>query len=449
MSGQITDEAYRTAIAEIDSINGQHSGQDVGLIANDAECGVDDEGRDGPSGASGLDDRVPDIAAPDVPLRVTSDQEVTGRAAGRPDWVPNAKDAIEPDNAAARITDRDTPPSTLSAAATSDEIDGTTVASDRVGGSHVPEPDRAQPRDRRSRSATKPTSQRKVAANRVNARRSTGPQTAAGKARSALNALKSGANADPNRPLNWGPFGETPEAIASFKHSIVASFECTSPVLTRAAEALAAAMLSSDRLGRAEEVIVREAGLRALGRSVGATDADLAEELLADIVEALEWLCRVFELSERNGGSLAWKRVVAAALEPGQAEALVHLFDQQCQIRITVEPDRTGDREPTTEKQWRRVLRGYVDELFQGDPVELNEWLEERAHAVTSSLPGLRLAASVPATHREAEEARTVAQAIMSLAEVQARTDRRVAAKLRAYQDLLKIARTGDAVEDG
>src|SRR5688572_26986208 len=79
----------------------------------------------------------------------------------------------------------------------------------------------SRPRKRK----TKPATEKRVVANRANASKSTGPRTAAGKARSRFNALRHGLCA---RVILLP--GEDREEFEEFAHDLIADLEPVGPV---------------------------------------------------------------------------------------------------------------------------------------------------------------------------------------------------------------------------
>jgi hypothetical protein len=121
--------------------------------------------------------------------------------------------------------------------------------------------------------ARSPCSGRRAAANRRNARRSTGPRTQEGKARSSLNAVKTGCFA--RTPLLPG---EEPAEMEAFVAEIIADLSPATAGERDLAERIAGLLWRRRRLWRAEEeVIAEEFGL------------PMDEEDAVDLEEGLEW----------------------------------------------------------------------------------------------------------------------------------------------------------------
>lgn len=92
-------------------------------------------------------------------------------------------------------------------------------------------------------------SEKQAAANRNNARRSTGPRSSSGKARSAKNATKHGAYAAPVA-ITTGAFVEDPLEMEQFVEDIVAALGPRDAIERVAAGRVAAAVVHADRVTR-------------------------------------------------------------------------------------------------------------------------------------------------------------------------------------------------------
>lgn len=92
---------------------------------------------------------------------------------------------------------------------------------------------------------------RKIAANRLNARRSTGPRTAQGKLRSSLNALRHGLCARPLREA-MRALGEDPREFDRLRRDFIASFEPAAPFERALVEDLAYLWWKKSRAERSQ-----------------------------------------------------------------------------------------------------------------------------------------------------------------------------------------------------
>jgi hypothetical protein len=89
----------------------------------------------------------------------------------------------------------------------------------------------------------------RIHANRMNALRSTGPRTTAGKRRAALNAVKAGLYA---KHLVIGALGESQEELASFCRAVIGDLDPRGAVEREVAERIAALLWRLRRPARAE-----------------------------------------------------------------------------------------------------------------------------------------------------------------------------------------------------
>jgi hypothetical protein len=103
--------------------------------------------------------------------------------------------------------------------------------------------------------STAQVSERKQQANRENARRATGPRTAAGKQASSMNALKYGAFATMSVAISRGAFAEDPDELEGYIADIVESLRPRDALEREEANRVAIAYLRADRLSRYEAEI--------------------------------------------------------------------------------------------------------------------------------------------------------------------------------------------------
>lgn len=181
---------------------------------------------------------------------------------------------------------------------------------------------------------SKPISESKLAANRANARRSTGPRTAQGKSRSATNAITHGLL---SRVLPEEPSSTTPSTLDSF----TAQFAPASP-LERSLVARLAALNS--RLHRITEI---EAGLfeQNLTRVLGVYP-ELAMGASRHLSAAYEWASKSINLLSFYEARLSrdFHRTLAdlrqtqnlRRFEETTAESLKLELDKQSQIQAEV-----------------------------------------------------------------------------------------------------------------
>ncbi len=98
------------------------------------------------------------------------------------------------------------------------------------------------------------TSAAQIEANRRNARLSTGPRTAEGKARSSRNAVKHDLRGAAPITISRGAFAEDPEQVQSFVEEVVAELQPDGPQEVAEALAIAALHVRRRRLPQLEAI---------------------------------------------------------------------------------------------------------------------------------------------------------------------------------------------------
>jgi hypothetical protein len=98
--------------------------------------------------------------------------------------------------------------------------------------------------------ADSPSSGRRAEANRRNAKRSTGPRTPEGKARSSKNATKAGVFVATLGPITKGPFEEDPEEFADQAEALISAHAPRDALEVAGAVRITSLMIGMDRLDR-------------------------------------------------------------------------------------------------------------------------------------------------------------------------------------------------------
>ena len=117
-----------------------------------------------------------------------------------------------------------------------------------------------------------------IAANRRNAKKSTGPRTEEGKERSSMNATKHGCYSERSYAIPSGPLAEDPEEIQRFLDDIVADLDPRTLLERTLAQQLAQCFLRASRLALMEaDAIAKVASTKhSLDQLPSAPDVDPA-----------------------------------------------------------------------------------------------------------------------------------------------------------------------------
>jgi hypothetical protein len=152
-----------------------------------------------------------------------------------------------------------------------------------------PEKDIRMPKSTKPRTNPKPVSEKRLAANRANAARSTGPRTPDGKARSAQNARKHGLAGTSYAVVRL----EDADAVARLRADLIAVYQPVNSQELFALERMALAQLSILRAAQLE------AGLFTMGMNDAAADPRIyLEDRLTDNVEVPTGQSRAYFMAE-------------------------------------------------------------------------------------------------------------------------------------------------------
>jgi hypothetical protein len=225
---------------------------------------------------------------------------------------------------------------------------------------------------------TRRLTQREIDARRENAKKSTGPRSAAGKARVRLNAMKHGVTARLPEYIPRGPLRESPNEVATF---IAAVVELLAPlnVLARDRAERIANLLWRQRRSRRWEV----AGLAAVGVS---DESDVWMEHKAE---------------EHEFAAQYITQLETAELDRDHFEALTIVFYHGANLD-DIEGWREGE-EPSTPEGWRDLIKRILTHKWES-PAEASMWAAEHAPQIRVDAMRVRLPAMEAAARAAVED---------------------------------------------
>lgn len=201
-----------------------------------------------------------------------------------------------------------------------------------------------------------------IAANRRNAKRSTGPRTARGKGRIRQNALKHGAYASVEVAVEHGPFAEDPHEVQELLTQLVDALAPRDIHEECRARRIAMLQLQERRLDAYEATLLQQAEVADTIRREQRADA--TEEEVRDLIVAWN-AARSTDARDRSktsqDASLPWELMaiwLRAVL--GGAVRVSGLWDSQ--------------REPKGDDEWRRAFEAIARHHFP-TPQALAEFL--------------------------------------------------------------------------
>lgn len=265
-------------------------------------------------------------------------------------------------------------------------------------------------------------SARQVAANRANAKNSTGPRTPEGKETSSRNATKTGIFADPDRPLQAGTFPEDPEEYRAHKLAFVSALNPANAVEEHLARKAWTTAIRATRLDRAEAHLLEGASQLAKDDSVWINVATTS--LMADrraYAMILDWSASRTDSSDAARNADFDFEAMALRLCCLQGGFIPGILDE--------------DAAPTTADGWRDAFLTIADQVFDS-PNDLVEW-------VTSKLS--KAERELAAVHGRA--AQIGAEQMLPVLERLAKVDARLSALLERQLNYLASRRMRAADE--
>ena len=257
-----------------------------------------------------------------------------------------------------------------------------------------------------------------VAANQANARRSTGPTTAEGKAGSAQNAVRTGVWAMGPCAVTRGEFAEDPAEVGAFLDGIVESLAPRDDVEGAQAQIVAIRYLQVCRVGRLEPLMLGAAGTVSAYSRRSNNQSIATAEAHAELVEQL----------------LAW---IGGDIDAAEVD-----FEAATRFLLREHPSYSGwkpweEDEPTTRSDWEQAFQRTRARVWPDDTTALT-WLREQRLFLAQQLPDLKEAAVDQA-------AQQVLERFGELTETQRRISRGLERALADYERLQARPRTAEA----
>ena len=220
------------------------------------------------------------------------------------------------------------------------------------------------------------SSEGRLRANRSNAQHSTGPTTAEGKARSSMNALKSGVYANTARPIAIGQLGEDHDGVAGLVSATVTELDPRNTLELVWATKVAGLIVAEHRRDRYEAYRLEAASRLSPAdhRAIGGDPADLLfrNHMLTYLWQWGHYL------------KIAAQDPTKATAEPFTDPADQACFQHLCKMLrtdlktpITVKDLWDDKHEPADDQAWKRCFKTIIAKQF-ATPDEILTWVQHR-----------------------------------------------------------------------
>lgn len=226
------------------------------------------------------------------------------------------------------------------------------------------------PADSTSRSRSKtPSSERRVAANRSNAKKSTGPKTEAGKERSSRNSQKHHIFVSRIEPIEDGSYAEDPEEFYEHVGALVAAMRPRDVVEHELATRVSGVLVKLERLDRWSALASAHAAVMNSGDFELGVRSEPRVEALMDLANRLVALLRDGPSADKSGYEDFARFIRRYGPDP----------------EVGVRGLWNKNHTPTTEADWRKAFDSLRDHHWPVESAAL-AWAEDTHLKLTRKL---------------------------------------------------------------
>jgi hypothetical protein len=224
--------------------------------------------------------------------------------------------------------------------------------------------------------ASRPVSEKQLAANRRNAILSTGPKTEEGKRASSESSLVHGVYARHSRPIRRGPFAEDAAVVAFNIRETVEAMQPRDFLDQRLADRTAHQLLMHERLDALEAVVLEADSVLDAQQLAFVGDPQLAEyldaviEVLADVV-ADDAYVGVAAKGE------AWDEIRSLTPWVTWGDLAAYVKESAFDGKVRVPGVWDAEHEPADDATWRGVLVSMLTKKFE-TPTDALKWVTQQ-----------------------------------------------------------------------
>jgi len=217
-------------------------------------------------------------------------------------------------------------------------------------------------------------SDKQQAANEANSKKSTGPRSRAGKARSSRNAQRVGTWAKEVTPITRGPFAEDPVSLERKARMLLEDLDLRGSVQLALGKQLVSALVRLDRADRLEAAVLMGVAAPGAEELLAAADPDRLRADQAQVEVLLDSLVQV------TGGVVPTLQIVRVDREERQIDwqtlaVLLRMHSPDPRVGVK---DLWNDTEtPIDDRGWQTAVRALYRHHW-GDPDALKAYLLQR-----------------------------------------------------------------------